>query len=183
MLAEIKTMRSITHLSISDRSLKRLPSSLRRPFKRPATCTSLVTVHLHALDSHRPLTIQPLRIPLMALLLTVLEALTLMILEQAMLPAEVACAEPAVPDNALRRVAALFETATDLLGRHSAAQGKRHVQGCVGRDGVGLQRRRGRRQVLSRVHKAQRGREVCAEGEKGAEGGEGGCWWEREGDC
>jgi hypothetical protein len=138
---------------------------------------------LHALDGHRPLTIQPLRIPLMALLFAVLQALALMILKQAMLPAEMARAEPAVADDALRRVAALLGAAPDLLGRHPAAQRQRHVQRGVGGDGVRGERGRGRGQVLAGVHEAQGRRQICAEGEEGAEGGDGGCWREGEGDC
>jgi hypothetical protein len=150
--------------------------------RHPATRTA-PTVRLHAFDSHRPLAIQPLRIPLVALLLAVLETLALVVFEQPMLSAEVAGAEAAVADDALCCVAALLETAPYLLGRHSAAQRQRHVQRCVGRDGVGCERRRGRGQVLTGVHEAQRGRQVCAESEEGAQGGDGGCWGEGEGDC
>ena len=53
------------------------------------------------LDSHRPLRIQLIRIPLMTLLLTVIQPHTPMILEQPMPCAEMAAAEPAVSYDAL----------------------------------------------------------------------------------
>jgi len=112
----------------------------------------------------------------MALLLTILQSLTLVILKQPMLPTEVTLAEAAVAYNALRRVLALLERAPYLLGRHAAAQGQRHVQRAVGRDGVRLERRCGGREVLAGVHEAESGwgGEVGAEREQGAEGGDGG---------
>lgn len=94
---------------------------------------------LHSLDRHRPLAIQLARVPLMALLLAILQALALVVLEQPVLAAKVPAAEPAVADDALRRVLALLERAPDLLGRHAAAQGQGHVQCGVWRDGVGCE--------------------------------------------
>ena len=76
----------------------------------------------------------------MTLLLTVLQPLTLMILQQPVLPAIMSRAEPAVAYDALRSVLALFETAPDLLGRHPAAQRQRHMQRAVWRDVVGFER-------------------------------------------
>jgi hypothetical protein len=139
--------------------------------RHPATISSL-----HALDRHGPLTIQPLRIPLMTLLLAILQALTLMILQQAMLAAEMPTAEAAVAYNPLRRILALLERAPDLLGRHAAAQGQRHVYCGVGPDGVASDRGRRRGEVFSCVHEAQvrGGGEVGAHGEEGAERGDGG---------
>lgn len=64
----------------------------------------------------------------MTLLLTVLQPLTLMILQHTMLTAMVTAAKPAVPDNRLRLILAVFERAADLLGRHAATQRQRHVQ-------------------------------------------------------
>ena len=77
---------------------------------------------LYALDSHSPLAVELVRIPLVALLLAVLETLALVVLQQAMLAAEMPIAEPAIADDALRRVLAIFVAAADLLGRHAAAQ-------------------------------------------------------------
>lgn len=62
-----------------------------------------------------------MRIPLMALLLTILQPLALVILQQPMLPAEVSVAEAAIAYDALRRVFALLEGTPDLLRRHAAA--------------------------------------------------------------
>jgi hypothetical protein len=45
-----------------------------------------------------------------------------MILQQTVLPAEMAIAEAAIADDALRRLATLLRLAADLLGRHAAAQ-------------------------------------------------------------
>jgi hypothetical protein len=91
-----------------------------------------------------------------------------------MLPAVMSTAEPAVTDDALRRIFALLETAADLLGGHAAAQWECHVQCGVRRDAVGLQRGGGRGEVLAGVDEAEiRGRgEVGAESEKGTEGGD-----------
>ena len=50
-----------------------------------------------------------------------------MVLQQPMPAAELAIAEPAVPDNALGRISAVFEIAADLFGRHASAEGERHV--------------------------------------------------------
>jgi hypothetical protein len=57
----------------------------------------------------------------MALLLAILQTLALVILQQPVLAAEMATAEAAVAYDSLRGVAAYFETAADLLGRHSAS--------------------------------------------------------------
>lgn len=51
-----------------------------------------------------------------------------MVLEQAVLPAEMAVAEPAVPDDALRYLLALLVRAADLLGGHAAAHGHDEVE-------------------------------------------------------
>ena len=77
---------------------------------------------LYALDSHSPLAVELVRIPLVALLLAVLETLALVVLQQAMLAAEMPIAEPAIADDALRRVLAIFVAAADRLGRHAAAR-------------------------------------------------------------
>lgn len=91
---------------------------------------------LDALDSHGALAVQLVRIPLVALLLAVLEALALMVLQQPVLAAEMPVAEPAVAHDALRSVLALLVAAADLLRWHAAAHRQRHVQSCIGRDGV-----------------------------------------------
>ena len=81
------------------------------------------------LHSHRPLRIQRIRIPIMALLLTVLQPTTLMILQHAMLAAEMALAERAIAHDPLGAVFAVLEGAFQLLGRHAAPDGQGHVQG------------------------------------------------------
>lgn len=65
----------------------------------------------------------------MTLLLTVLQPAALVILQHAMLAAEMPLAEGAVAHDALRPVLAVLEGALHLLGRHAAADGQRHVQG------------------------------------------------------
>lgn len=72
----------------------------------------------------------------MALLLAVLQALTLVVLEHAVLTAVVTTAEAAVADNRLRAVLAVLEGAADLLWRHAAAEWEREVESRVGADGV-----------------------------------------------
>ena len=84
---------------------------------------------LDALDSHRPLGIQRVRVAIMALLLAVLQAAALVVLQHAVLTAEVPLAEGAVAHDALRPILAVLEGALDLLRRHAAADGQRHVQG------------------------------------------------------
>ena len=76
----------------------------------------------------------------MQLFLAVLEAIALVVLEHSMASAEVAFAELAVADDALCSRLALLEAAPDLAGRHSAAEGQRHVEGGGCGDAVGLQR-------------------------------------------
>jgi hypothetical protein len=57
----------------------------------------------------------------MTLLLAVFKTLALVVLKQTVLSAEVATAEPTVANDSLRRITALFVTASDLLGGHAAA--------------------------------------------------------------
>lgn len=59
----------------------------------------------------------------MALLLAVLQAAAFVVLEHAVLAAEVPLAEGAVAHDALRPVLAVLEGALYLLGRHAAADG------------------------------------------------------------
>jgi hypothetical protein len=126
---------------------------------------------LHALDRHRPLTVQLRRVPLVALLLAVLQPLALVIFQKAVLATKVSGAEAAVANDALCRVLAFLEAAADLLRRHAPAHGQRHVQRCVGRDVQVGQRRQGRREVLAGVHEAQVGRgDVVTEREERGEG-------------
>ena len=77
-----------------------------------------------------------------------------MVLQQPVLAAEMPTAEATVADDALRRVFAILVAAADLLWWHAAAQGERHTERCVGRDGVIGKRCGGRGQVLACVHKA-----------------------------
>lgn len=78
-------------------------------------------IRLHPLDDNRPLPNQLLRIPLVALLFTVLQALALVVLQQAVLAAISAFAESAVADYGLGAVFAGFETTTYLLRGHASA--------------------------------------------------------------
>ena len=89
---------------------------------------------LNPLDNRRPLGIQLIRIPLMTLLLAVLEPTTPMILQHAMFATEMALTEAAIAHDALRRVLAVLEVASYLLGRHAAAHGEGEVQGGFARD-------------------------------------------------
>jgi hypothetical protein len=75
-------------------------------------------------DSHRPLALKLLLVALLVLLLAVLQPGAAVRLEHAVLAAEVAGAEAAVADDALRGVAAVLEAAADLLGA-AAADGLR----------------------------------------------------------
>lgn len=119
-------------------------------------CITTHAAHaLYALDRHRPLFLETLRIPLVALLLAVLEAGALMVLQQAVLPAKVTGAEAAVADDALRRVLARLEAASNLLGRHTTTQREGHVQRRVGCDGVVGECVGSVREVLAGVHEAQ----------------------------
>ena len=121
----------------------------------------------------------------MTLLLAILEALALVVLEEAVLAAEMPIAEAAVADDALRGVLAFLVTAANLLRRHAAAQRERHVQRCVRRDCVLAERCGGGRQVLPGVHEAQVGGlgQVGAQREQTAQGRDGGVGGYRERDC
>lgn len=94
--------------------------------------------NLHALDSDGPLAVELHGIPFVTLLLTVLQALALVVLEHAMLTAVVTAAEAAVAYDALGSVLAGLEGAADLLWGHSSAQWEGHVDGGVWGDGVGF---------------------------------------------
>jgi hypothetical protein len=89
----------------------------------------------NALDSNCPLALQLLLIALLVLLLAVLQARAVMWLEHAVLAAEVTSAEAAVADDALGGVAAVLETAADLL-RSAAADRQREVNSRLAGDGV-----------------------------------------------
>ena len=67
----------------------------------------------------------------MRLRLAVLQPRTLVILQHTVLAAEVALAEAAVADDALRGFFAVFEGATNFLGGHSAEDGEGDVEGAV----------------------------------------------------
>lgn len=115
----------------------------------------------------------------MALLLTVLKPLALVVLEQAVLAAEVTIAETTVTNDALCSVLALLMAATDLLGWHPTAQRQSHVQGRIGGDGVIGERCARRRKVLPCVDYAQVGRlrEAGAQREQRAQRGDGCVGW------
>ena len=106
-------------------------------------------------------------------------------LQHAMLAAEMALAEAAVADDALRRVLAVLGAAADFL-RGAAAEGQGDVEGAVARDVVGGQEL-GRGEVFAGVDEAEgvRGGEVGAEGDEGEEGSDGGRGgdWDWEGCC
>lgn len=70
----------------------------------------------------------------MALLLAVLQPLTLMILQKPMFPAEVSSAEATIAYDTLRSILAVLEAAADFLRGHAPAHGQRHVQRRVGWD-------------------------------------------------
>lgn len=128
----------------------------------------------NALNSHRPLTLQLLLIPLLVLLLAVLQARAAVRLQHPVLAAEMAIAEAAVADDPLRRVAAVFETTADLFGT-SAADWQREVDRRLACDGVGGQSCARVGEVFAGVHEAEGGGgEVGAEREQGVEGGDGG---------
>ena len=73
-----------------------------------------------SLDGHCPLALQLLLVALLVLLLAVLQSWAAMRLQHAVLAAEVAGAEAAIADDALRCVAAVLEAAADLLGTAAA---------------------------------------------------------------
>ena len=84
--------------------------------------STILRTELDPLDDNGPLTIQLIRVPLMALLLAVLEPGTLVILQHPMLAAEMSLAEGAVAYDALRRLLAVFVCAADFF-RRTAADG------------------------------------------------------------
>lgn len=118
----------------------------------------------------------------MTLLLAVFEAVALVVLQEAVLAAEMPVAEAAITDDALRRVLALLVAAADLLGWHAAAQRQCHVQRSVRRDCILAERCGARRQVLAGVDKAQVSGlgQACAQREDAAESRDGGVGGYRE---
>lgn len=91
-----------------------------------------------------------------------------MVLQEAVLPAEMPIAEPAIPHDALRDLLTLLVRAADLLGRHAAAHRHDEVECGFGLDAVGGEGRVGGGQVFAGVDKVEG---CCWEG--GAEGEEG----------
>ena len=93
----------------------------------------------HALDGDGALLDQLAGVALVALLLAVLEVGAVVGLQQPVLGAEVAAAEPAVADDPLHLLLALvrrlFLVVARRLLRHPAAQGERYVQRCFAPDG------------------------------------------------
>lgn len=85
------------------------------------------------LNSHCPLALQLLPIPILLLLLAVLETRAIVALQHAVFAAKVSRTKPAVTHNPLSGVLAVLEVAADLLGG-AAAQGQGHVQGAFAED-------------------------------------------------
>lgn len=109
----------------------------------------------NALDGNRPLALKLLLVALLVLLLAVLEACAVMRFQHAVLAAEVARAEAAVADDALRGIAAVLEAAANLFWC-TAADWKSEVDCGLAGDGVRCEGRRRLGQVLARVDEAQR---------------------------
>lgn len=120
-------------------------------------------------NNHRPLTLQLLPIPLLALRLAILEPRAGMTLEQTVLSAKVTLTEAAVADDALGGLAAVLCAAAYLLGWHAAAEGESHVQGGEGGDVVVGKGVRGVEEVAAGVDEAD-----VAGGLGGCAGGRGG---------
>ena len=95
---------------------------------------------LDALDSDRPLALELLLVALLILLLAILETRAVMRFQHAVLAAEVARAEAAVADDALRGIAAVLEAAANLFGC-AAADWKGEVDCGLAGDGVRCERR------------------------------------------
>ena len=75
--------------------------------------------YLHTLYGHRPLLIQLVRVPLVALLLTVLQVWAVVALQQPMFRTEMTTAEAAVADDALNFSFALVGSVLLVVtGRH-----------------------------------------------------------------
>ena len=91
-------------------------------------------------DGNRPLALQLLLVALLVLLLAVFQACAVVRFEHAVLAAEVARAESAVTDDALRSITALLEAAADLFGC-AAADRKGEVDCGFAGDGVRRERR------------------------------------------
>ena len=93
-----------------------------------------------SLDSESPLALELLLVALLILLLAVLEACAVVRFQHAVLAAEVAGAEAAVADDALRGIAAVLEAAADLFGC-AAADGEGEVDCRFAGNGVRCERR------------------------------------------
>jgi hypothetical protein len=75
----------------------------------------------NTLNDYRSLTVQLVRIPLMAFLLAIFQTGAFMILQHAMFAAEMSVAKTTVADDALRRFFAVFVTTSDFPRRHAPA--------------------------------------------------------------
>lgn len=127
---------------------------------RPRTSSSRPV--LNAFDSHSPLTLQLLLIPILLLLLAVLQPGTGVRLQHPVLAAEVTVAESAVAYYALRLIFAVLEAAANLLWG-AASDWECHVECAFTDDRVIAERAVGR-EVLAGVDEAEVGL-----GEVGAE--------------
>ena len=94
----------------------------------------------NALDCDRPLALELLPVALLILLLAVLKACAVMRFQHAVLATEVARAEAAVADDALRGIAAVLEAASDLFWC-TATDWKREVDCGLAGNGVRCERR------------------------------------------
>ena len=92
-----------------------------------------------ALDCDRPLALELLPVALLVLLLAVLKACAVMRFQHAVLATEVARAEAAVADDALRGIAAVLEAAADLFWC-TATDWKREVDCGLAGNGVRCER-------------------------------------------
>lgn len=95
--------------------------------------------HSDALDCDRPLALELLSVALLILLLAVLKACAVMRFQHAVLATEVARAEAAVADDALRGIAAVLEAAADLFWC-TATDWKREVDCGLAGNGVRCER-------------------------------------------
>jgi len=91
---------------------------------------------LDAFDNMRSLSIELCRVPIVGFFLAVFQTITLMVLQQPMLPTIMPLAKPTVTNDSLRTLLTILIRAFHLLGWHTATDSAGEVQCCFAGDVV-----------------------------------------------
>jgi hypothetical protein len=144
----------------------KLPSPYSRSLVNSIMLSNLHHTCLDALDGNSSLTLEALAVPLLLFLLACLESSARMALKHAVLATKVSVTEPAVSNDTLSCVLAVFELTANLLGC-SASQRKCQVQCAFPSDLVIRQGVCRQIEMFARIHKTHvLSGKICTDGEQ-----------------